>query len=117
MLFDYVYAVVCPQCGDSAFNLYDWGIEQPICAACARASLYVVRGTIQCQECKNFTVIEKSSLLIVEKDNKRVKIIDEYLYCSDCEAEGVTQGQLNMKNYRLAIALKRYKKPIKKAST
>ncbi len=111
LLLDYVFAVVCPECKDTVFNLYEWQLGLPICLKCARNSLQIIPGSIQCVECKKYTMVEKASSLLVEKNNKRVRILDEYLYCMNCETEAVTALQLDMKKYRIAIALSQYKKP------
>ena len=115
MLFDDAFANICPECKDTVFNLYDFGMEDDyqICLKCAQKSLTMVPGSMQCPVCEEFSVIEKSENLLVEKNNKRVKIVTEFLYCPKCESEGVTSKQLYMKKYHLAMALKYYKKPKK----
>jgi len=53
--------------------------------------------------------MEKTTPLLVEKDDKRVTIANEFLYCTNCEAKAMTTYQVNMKKYRLALALREYK--------
>jgi hypothetical protein len=113
LLLDYVFAVVCPECKKNVFNLYNWQLPYPICLKCCKTSLTLIPGSIKCHECKQFSVIEKSERLLVEKNNTRVYITDEFLYCQKCGAEGVTKSQLEMKKYRIAMALRYYKKPKK----
>ena len=81
MLFDYIFAVACPECKDSVFNLYEWQLDYRVCLKCAWNSLQLMPGSIQCQECKKFTIVEKSENLLVEKNNKRVCIQNDFLYC------------------------------------